>query len=71
MLLCGFYLFIRALTYDQLLRAFKPAILVTIVGAYAMGVALAKTGVVNLIANAMMEAMEVLNCYFNRSHVAP
>jgi len=57
-LLCAFYLFTRALTYEQFMSAFKPAILVTIVGAYAMGVALEKTGVVNKIADGMMSVAE-------------
>ena len=57
-LLCAFYLFTRALTYEQFVSAFKPAILVTIVGAYAMGVALEKTGVVNRIADGMMSVAE-------------
>ena len=49
-------LFTRALTVTQLLAAMKPKILLTIIGALALGTALEKAGVVNYIAGLMTAA---------------
>ena len=53
-LLILYLLLIRALTYEQLFRAFKTNILLTIAGALSLGVALKNSGVVSLIANALV-----------------
>jgi hypothetical protein len=49
-------LFTRALTVSQLLESMKPKILLTIVGALALGTALEKSGVVNYVAGLLTVA---------------
>jgi di/tricarboxylate transporter len=59
-LLIVYYLITDAITYDQVLKACKPAILTTIAAAIAFGTALSKTGVINLIAETMINAVSEL-----------
>lgn len=59
-LLCMFYLFIRAITLEAFMRSFKVQILMTIVGALAMGKAMESSGVVNFLAAKMIEMAKPL-----------
>jgi len=62
-LLVLFYLAIRAITLDQCMASFKVQILMTIVGALAMGTAMERSGVVNFLAQKMIQLAEPLGTF--------
>ena len=65
-LLVLFYLFIRSLTLDQFMQSFKVQILMTIVGALAMGKAMENSGVVAMLRDERVDDLRRMYDLFTR-----